>query len=219
MIAFAACSSASRRPVPIDHIMLGVSNLEAGMREFETLTGIRPTFGGEHPHLGTHNALVSAGPATYIEIIAPRPGATVDADLADLAKLDHLTPIGWAVSSSDIAALRAQLTHAGVGASDPRAGSRATPSGTTLHWTTLGITDPELDSAPFFIHWDDATTHPAKTSPGGCEIVRFEIGEPNAGALQRIERALGASLYAHQAATPSMVLTLRCGSREVTFPH
>ena len=61
----------------IDHLVIGVAELDAGVRQFEELTGIRPAFGGEHPDLGTHNALISLGDRTYLELLAPRPGANV----------------------------------------------------------------------------------------------------------------------------------------------
>jgi Glyoxalase-like domain len=53
----------------IDHIVFGCSDLERGMDEIEQLLGIRPVPGGRHIQFGTHNALLSLGPATYLEVI------------------------------------------------------------------------------------------------------------------------------------------------------
>ena len=86
----------------IDHLVIGVADLDAGIREFEELTGIRPAYGGEHPNLGTHNALISLGNRTYLELLAPRPGASVTASFEFLADLLVLTPVMWAVSTDDI---------------------------------------------------------------------------------------------------------------------
>ena len=91
-LAFSACTTMTPH---VDHIMLGAANLDAGIHELEALTGVRAVYGGEHPNLGTHNALVSLGSNTYLEVIAPRAGAKVSDDLADLAKLEHLTPVRW----------------------------------------------------------------------------------------------------------------------------
>ena len=35
--------------IHIDHVMVGVSNLERAVSDFEKATGVRPVFGGKHP--------------------------------------------------------------------------------------------------------------------------------------------------------------------------
>jgi hypothetical protein len=52
--------------------MLGTSNLERALSDFEKATGVHPILGGTHPS-GTQNALVSLGRSTYLELIAPGP--------------------------------------------------------------------------------------------------------------------------------------------------
>ncbi len=98
----------------IDHLVIGVADLDAGIREFEELTGIRPVYGGEHPNLGTHNALISLGDRTYLEILAPRPGANVTEFLQFLAELPELTPVDWAVSTNNITETADRLASAGL---------------------------------------------------------------------------------------------------------
>ena len=56
-VSFGADSPQPPHPVPaveaVDHLLLGVPDLEAGMKWFEEKTGVRPAPGGSHPGTGT----------------------------------------------------------------------------------------------------------------------------------------------------------------------
>jgi hypothetical protein len=68
---FTALAMQPGQGVGIDHVILGINDLERGVREFESKTGVAPKRGGEHPGRGTQNALVSLGDGRYLEILAP----------------------------------------------------------------------------------------------------------------------------------------------------
>jgi hypothetical protein len=219
LLIFAAALGSTAHAAPplhVDHIILGVSDLDAGIREFESLTGVRAVFGGKHPGRGTQNALVSLGPQTYLEIMAPQPDAKLEGDLADIAKLEHLTPVGFAVFAHDVAAVRAQLARGGVKTTEPRPGSRATPAGATLRWSTFGVLEPKLGVAPFFIRWEDPAVHPAKTSPGGCTLLALDLTAPDAADAAKLQ--LAPVIHTH-AGPEALAFTLRCGERTIRFPR
>lgn len=176
-----------------DHIMLGIRDLDEGIRQFEARTGVKPVVGGEHPGRGTRNALAALGPALYVEIIAPQAGVGPDAgpQVAGLHGLAELTPLGWAVAVADVEAARRALTRAGFGVSADQAGSRRKPDRATLSWTTFGIEKPQLPGVPFFIRWGDGTAHPASTSPAGCRLESLAITSTSAADVLRALEAVG----------------------------
>ena len=97
--------------------------------------------------------------------------------------LDRLRIIHWAVSVSDVDEAATALRSAGVALQPPRPGSRVTPSGERLEWSTFSLADPSISVAPFFIHWSPATKHPSATAPGGCTLSQLALQDPNADRL------------------------------------
>ena len=199
----------------VDHILLGVADLDRGVAAMEKLTGVRPVYGGKHPR-GTHNALLSLGGQTYLEIVAVQPGATPPPDLPDLRGFDNPTPIGFAVGGGDLAALRAAITKAGFAVTPPRPGSRVTPAGATLRWQMFGLAD-EVEQAPFFIVWEPGTPHPATTSPAGCTLSQLQVGSPHQESLQRLQAALGLPIQVVKATAATYAVTLECPRGTVMF--
>ena len=57
----------------IDHIIIAASSLESGCDYVEEKLGVRPVQGGEHERWNTHNALLSLGDMTYLEVISLQP--------------------------------------------------------------------------------------------------------------------------------------------------
>jgi hypothetical protein len=210
LTAGAATSSAQ-----VDHILLGIDDLGRGMEQFEKLTGVRPVQGGKHPR-GTHNALVSLGDGTYLEILALQPNVAPPEEYEGLKQLHTLTPIGWAVSSKDSTQLRNRLTSAGMAVTESSAGSRTTPAGSTLSWQTFGLQEG-FDEAPFFIVWSPQSAHPSTTSPTGCKLQHWRVAGPHLKNLELLRSALELRIDVAEAPSTSLRLSLRCPKGDVEF--
>jgi hypothetical protein len=143
----------------IDHVIVGIADLERGIEEFRRLTGVTPIAGGVHPGRGTHNALVSLDSGRYLEILAALPDASPSEDIARLRGLETLTPYAWAVSTDDADASVTFLNDAGFDVSPEIAGARVKADGTRLEWVTFDV-QPGLELAPFLINWTHPLTHP-----------------------------------------------------------
>lgn len=131
----------------IDHVMICVSDLDAGVDAYRRIGfDVRP--GGVHPGRGTHNAIAFLA-EDYIELMAVRDaGEYRKAAGASGGLLDFLAKGGGfrfvAVQSNDLAADVAAMRARGVDVSDAVAGGRATPDGQELRWksATLGPKHP-----------------------------------------------------------------------------
>lgn len=200
-----------------DHLVVGVRSLAEGVREFEQLTGVKPVAGGRHPDRGTENALVSLGDGRYLEIIAPQQGAPLAPADEALREMDTLRIIDWAVSVSDIEAARAALESVGFDPAATRPGSRVTPSGERLEWTTFGLADREIAVAPFFIAWSASTTHPSRTAPGGCALSAMAVRDRAIDRLAPALDALGVTGLTYVHGSARIEATITCRARAVVL--
>jgi len=216
IVAVTGCTTTDIRGIRIDHVILGAPSVEQGMAEFERLTGVKPVYGGQHPGRGTENALVSLG-TSYLEIVAPRAGMTPQGDLAGLAQLKKLTPIAWAVHIEDLDKAQRELRRVGYPPTPPMPGSRITPAGDTLSWTTFGFEKPPVEMAPFFIRWGDGVRHPSSSSPLGCGLQNMWLGDPDEAALHRLVMQLRLPIRTLRTEKPAMRLQIVCREGAVVF--
>ncbi|HVN08474.1 MAG TPA: VOC family protein [Patescibacteria group bacterium] len=188
----------------LDHILLGASDLDAGIDLVARRTGVRAAFGGVHPGRGTRNALLNLGTLHYLEIIAPDPQQASAPDIYGLRTLVSPRLIGWAVHPHDIHEQARRLTAAGIAFEGPDPGSRNRPDGRVLHWTTLRLKDDRHGVLPFFIQWGAGSVHPSEDAPQGCRLVRFEAAAPDAGDLSATFSRLGIEIHVAHADRPQL---------------
>ena len=94
----------------VDHLVYATPDLTRGIDELEQLLGIRATPGGQHPGLGTRNALIALGADSYIEIVAPDPGQPAPSTPRwfGIDELSHSKFVTWAAKGTDLEQLHAQ---------------------------------------------------------------------------------------------------------------
>ncbi len=177
----------STRSNAIDHIVFASADLERGMDEIEQLLGIRPVPGGRHPQFGTHNALLSLGSATYLEVIARDPNLPLpeQGTLVDLSDEQESHLITWVLRTEDIVALASAAGSAGLAIGPVQSGSREQPDGNTLCWQ---LTDPYAmpmgGAIPFLISWGE-TAHPASVVPHAGELLGLTIEHPDSNGVRQ----------------------------------
>lgn len=192
-------SGAGERVVPavsaVDHLLLGVADLDRGIAWVEGTAGVKAVPGGSHPGMGTRNALLSLGGRQYLEVIAPDPGQKDFNFRIDLRNISNPRLITWATGTTDIEAVANRARAAGYPVFGPQEGSRARPDGRVLRWKTFGVVNDlgadGVEPIPFFIEWAADSRHPSEDSPKGCRLATFEIRHPNSSAVKDVLAKLG----------------------------
>jgi glyoxalase-like protein len=208
--------AAGNTPPMLDHILLGASDLDAGIAEIEKKADVRAAGGGTHPGAGTRNALLSLGPERYLEIIAPDPqqnGVRLPR-LEQLAGLKQPRLIGWAVHTREIESVVRRLRQAGIAATGPNDGSRVRPDGKVLHWRTLVPKDDHGGLLPFFIEWGRDTIHPSVDAPSGCRLASFEVESQDDGQMRELFKNMGIEVTVRRGAG---LLRARIAGRQGEF--
>lgn len=187
---YVAWMTTSRPATWIDHIVLAVSDVDAAERWIEQEWGVRATVGGSHDGRGTRNVLLSLSERTYLEVIGPdrgqpdpphpRPFGVDELDSGPRGRL-----AGWAVGTSDIDALVAELRAEGVDPGDVESMARTRPDGVRLQWRlTLGRSSAR-PAVPFLIDWGE-TPSPAVDSARGVTLSDMVIETGPAGDLSTL---------------------------------
>ena len=217
VVVVMAATRAQSPAAQFDHLVVAIRSLPEGIAEFERRTGIRAGVGGKHPDRGTENALVSFGGGKYLEIIAPQAGAQLSPRDEPMRSLERLHIINWAISVGSVDRAVETLRSAGFATTPAQPGSRVTPSGERLEWTTFGLVDRGIAVAPFFINWRGGTKHPATTAPGGCDLATLIVSDPASDRLATALDTLGIAEVAYMKGSPRIEATVKCANRTVTL--
>jgi catechol 2,3-dioxygenase-like lactoylglutathione lyase family enzyme len=212
-----ARASIGRVPRTLDHIILGCTDLDAGIAFVFRHLGVRAIPGGVHPGAGTKNALLSLGELRYLEIMAPDPLQPGAPDPRNVRTLTHPALVGWAEHRDHLDEFAGVLHAAGVDYVGPVPGSRQRPDGSVLNWKSLPLKEDEHGVLPFFIEWGASTKHPSADSPKGCDIDSVEITSPNPKSLGTLSKTLDLDVAIGRSKTPRLTAHLHGPAGSLTL--
>jgi hypothetical protein len=193
----------------LDHLVYAAPDLDRALLDVEMRFGVRPALGGKHAGGLTHNALLSLGPGSYLELIAPVQGADLTAPLPfGLATVSEPRLVAWAIAGDDIESRVEAAKKDGYDPGTVIDGSRELPDGSSLTWRLAIRPQPAADGlAPFLIQWL-SEPHPSSTSPAGCQFVALRAEHPEPASVEVILNALDVKLEVSRAEQPRLIATL-----------
>ena len=139
----------------LDHVIIGVRDLEQATNIFRQQLGLVASGGGIHPTGGTANRIIVIG-ETYIELIAVyEPAEAQQSMLARLAKGEGY--LNFVIASQDIAADSAAIVARKNKLFGPKAGELRSADGRSRAWIRADIEQPDLTQRyPFLIQHDSS---------------------------------------------------------------
>jgi len=178
----------------IDHLVVTASDLESGVRYVEGALGISLQPGGKHVKMGTHNALLKLSETTYLEVIAPDPGARPPGQ-PRWFELDRAGPprlATWVARTTVFPDLFGPVEEMSRG---------------DLEWLITIPPDGRLTLggvAPPLIQWKSGR-HPASRLPdAGCSLLELQLLHPEPDRVLRVLKSIGAEMSVERADRPQV---------------
>src|SRR5436305_8112434 len=137
----------------LDHIIIGVNDLEQATTIFSQKLGLAASGGGIHPSGGTANRIIVIGD-TYLELISVRTPVEAKQSILDrLAKGEGY--LNFALSSNDIEADSKAMLSRSVSIIGPKQGQLRSADGRIRRWSRADVERPDLTQRyPFLIQHD-----------------------------------------------------------------
>lgn len=185
----------------LDHIIIGVNDLELATTIFSQKLGLTASGGGIHPSGGTANRIIVIGD-TYLELITVRaPGEAQQSMLDRLAKREGY--LNFVLSSNDIEAESKAMRSRGVSIIGPKEGQLRSADGRTRRWSRIDVERPDMvQPYPFLIQHDSTGeerrfrlagwTQPPAHPLGATKVLSTTIAVANlAEAVPRFQHIYG----------------------------
>ena len=174
----------------IDHLVVTAPSLRVGTEYLHDMLGFIPQPGGEHPEMGTHNALLRVGLTTYIEVLAvnPKGKGPVGRRWFEIDQSDSTEPQlrAWVVHTTDIRAVAKSATV--------NLGPIKQMSRDSFEWL---ITIPKngkipLDGVgPALIQWTTDAYPAASLTPSGCKLSKLVLQHPQPNEVKALLDSIG----------------------------
>ena len=121
----------------LDHVIVGVRDLEAATATYSSLLGREPSWRGAHPGMGTTNTLFRLA-NTYLELLAPVGEGTTAAMLRARLESDGEGLVGFAFGTDDAEECCRALRARGLSPTDPIPGTgRDEKTGAERSWKNV----------------------------------------------------------------------------------
>ena len=175
----------------VDHLVFATPDVEQTIKNLALRLGVSSVAGGRHPQWGTHNALLSLGPRSYLEIMGPEPALSRYGLMRPFGidRLQNACIATWVCKSEDLNKTVEIGREAGIALGNVQSGQRTKPDGTVLTWSMTDLhADREGGIVPFFIDWG-SSRHPAEDAPVGCMLKELKAEHPNPDHIKAILKA------------------------------
>ena len=168
----------------LDHLVVTAPGLAAGVEWVESILGVPLQAGGTHVRMGTHNAVLRLSDSTYLEVLAPDPGAPAPSrprwfELDQMSSDARPRLAAWLARTEDARSASAAC----LGDVPVEAMTRG-----SLEWLITVPADGSLlfgGAVPFLIQWL-VSPHPASAmADRGCALVSLEVHHPDPDAVSR----------------------------------
>ncbi len=185
----------------IDHIIIGVHDLEKAATQFSQKLGLAVSGGGTHPTGGTANRIIVIGD-TYLELMSVYKPEEAQQSLRDRLAV-HEGYLNFVLASDEIEAEAKAMNDRGIHVLGPTPGSLRSADGRTRSWSRLDIERPDLTQRyPFIIQHDGSGKErrfrlagwatPPELPLGATQVRSTTIAVANlAEATQRFQRIYG----------------------------
>lgn len=209
--------------ISLDHIIIGVHDLEAAAQQFSHRLGLLPSGGGIHPVGGTANRIIVIGD-TYLELIAVyKPEEAQESIRQRLERGEGY--LNCVFASDDIISDCQLMRQRGVSLLGPTPGSLLSVDGRSRAWMRADIERPDLaQHYPFLIQHDSSGEERRQRLAGWSSPPEHPLGAVKVLSVTlAVENLVEASqrfshIYGLQPSRPFSAASQGLGAHVVSFP-